>query len=91
MSPSETPTIIVMSSSVRTGRFLDGEFVLVLRRGYVPKTGYAVTLVDDRLWRNGDHVGYVERLSYDRDALGWWVDWQTWPGTPLWGRNVSSD
>lgn len=65
------------------GRMLDGALTLVFAAGEVPDAGYAVTIHDGYLWRNGDRVANVRALSYDRHALGWWVDYTTWRGTPL--------
>ena len=65
------------------GRFLDGQLDLLLTRGVDPGPGYAVALWDQRIWRNGEYVGDAKRLSYDRDALGWWVEYVTWHGSPL--------
>lgn len=65
------------------GRFLDGRLALLLSELADPGPGYAVNVITGRVWRNGEHVGDALRLSYDRDALGWWVDYRSWRGSPL--------
>jgi hypothetical protein len=75
-----------MSDEPRTwfeGRFLDGRLTLLLSaHGEIPP-GYAVRLDDGRIFRNGEFVGYALSLSYDRDALGWWVAYRSWHGSAL--------
>ncbi len=65
------------------GRFLDGQLTLLLSERAEPGPGYAVNVITGRIWRNGEHVGDALKLSYDRDALGWWVDYVSWRGSPL--------
>jgi hypothetical protein len=65
------------------GRMLDGALTLVFSTGEIPDAGYAVTIPDGYLWRNGDRVANVRALTYDRDALGWWIEYTSWRGTPL--------
>jgi hypothetical protein len=66
-----------------SGRFLDGELTLVLSEMADPGPGYAVNPITGRIWRNGEYVGDAYRLRYDRNALGWWVEYWSWRGSPL--------
>jgi hypothetical protein len=65
------------------GRFLDGHLTLLLTEDVDPGPGYAVNPLTGRIWRNGEYVGDALKLSYDRDAFGWWVDYRSWHGSPL--------
>ena len=64
-----------LPDSPTAGRFLDGQLTLLLSELVDPGPGYAVNLITGRIWRNGVHVGDAFKLSYDHDALGWWVDY----------------
>ena len=65
------------------GRFLDGQLRLLLSPGAEPGPGYCVALHDGRIWRNGEHVGRCEALTWDRHAMAWWVEYRSWRGSPL--------
>ena len=65
------------------GRFLDGQLRMLLSELAEPGPGYAVNTITGRIWRNGEYVGDALALSYDRNALGWWVEYRSWRGSPL--------
>jgi hypothetical protein len=65
------------------GRFLDGELVLIFGGVFAPDAGYAVDVRSGEIYRNGELVGWAQSLSYDRDALGWWVHYRAIPLGPL--------
>lgn len=63
------------------GRFLDGKLTWVYPQG-TPGPGYAVGH-DGVLWRNGERVGYVLKVEFNREALGHWVYYRSWRGSPM--------
>lgn len=72
-----------------TGRFLDPKLTWLLTFSVEPGPGYAVG-PDGRLWRNGEHVGRVLRVTFDRDALGHWVEYESWRGSPMDRRELGA-
>ena len=77
------------SGARRRGRMLDGALVFFYHQfAPAPDAGYAVGN-DGRLFRNGEPVANVLTVSYDRDALGWWIEYETWPGTPLYREETT--
>lgn len=66
----------------RKGRMLDGALILFFR-GPAPDAGYSVNMRDGYLYRNGEHQGYVLQLRYDREVLGWWIEYEAYADTRL--------
>lgn len=64
------------------GRFLDGQLKLIYGNVYA-EGGYAVDVRSGEIYRNGELVGWVRRLYFDRDVLGWWVEYLSWRGSAL--------
>lgn len=64
------------------GRFLDGQLVLIFGNVNAPEAGYSVDVRSGELYRNGHLVGWVRQIEFDRDALGWWVDYDAKPFGP---------
>lgn len=62
------------------GRLLDGALSWTYNGEIVP--GYAINELG-RLYRNGEVVGWVRRVSFDRDTLGFWVEYRSWRGSAL--------
>jgi hypothetical protein len=70
--------------SLISGRMLDGRLKLCFGRAHVPDAGYAVDLDDHgRLYRNGELQGYARAIQFDRNALGFWVEYEAFDDTPL--------
>ncbi len=80
-----TPDLRVSQSerSRFEGRFLDGQLVLIFGNVHCPEAGYSVDVRSGELYRNGELVGWARSLAYDRDALGWWVEYVSWCGSSL--------
>ena len=47
-----------------------------------PPSGYAVGH-DGSLYRNGERVGEVMSVTFDRDARAFWGAYRSWRGSPL--------
>lgn len=77
-----------MSGGYFTGRFLDPKLTWLCPFG-TPGPGYAVGH-DGWLWRNGEHVGYALSVTFDRDAVGHWVEYESWPGSPMDRRELGA-
>lgn len=75
--------------STFTGRFLDPELTWLIDPRAEPGPGYAVG-PDGRLWRNGEHVGFVLAVTFNRDAGGHWVDYESWAGSPMDRRELGA-
>jgi hypothetical protein len=64
-----------------TGRFFDSKLTWIYPAG-VPVPGYAIGH-DGRLWRNGEHAGTVLSVTWSPKHLGFWVDYESWTGSPM--------
>lgn len=63
------------------GRMLDGRPTIWFRRPPADDPGYSIDASDGgRLYRNGELVGYAEKIAYDRDVNGWWIHYEALPG-----------
>lgn len=62
------------------GRFLDPALSWTYNGGSAP--GYAINELG-RLYRNGEPVGWALRVTFDREASGFWVEYRSWHGSAL--------
>lgn len=62
-------------------RMLDGKLSWASSCADVPAAGYCV--VGAVLFRNGEAVASVHTVTFDRDAIGHWVEYTAWPGSVL--------
>lgn len=68
------------------GRMLDSKLKFCFGRAHIPQAGYTVDLDDHGyLYRNGEHQGYARVITFDRETLGWWVEYEAFTDTPLGG------
>lgn len=63
------------------GRFLTPHFWWVLS-GPVPDAGYCIG-AHHQLYHNGQKVGEVLKLEWDREVGSWWVHYRAQRGGPM--------